>query len=174
MKKLVLILLLLCAYKIEKAEDLSIIKLRDLYYKAAISKDASEKFAQATTNFTGVDKTTLAGYYGVSWMMKANHVFNPYNKLSYFLKGKEILDNAIQSNSKNIELRFLRYCVQTNVPDFLAYNSNIISDKNIIFINYANVSDFDLKKRIKEYMLHSKYCTAAEKKFLEQHKLTIF
>ncbi|MBA2612144.1 MAG: hypothetical protein H0U95_09240 [Bacteroidetes bacterium] len=166
MKKLLLLILFVTPF-LQWASDMDIVKLRNLYYQASISKEASEKFAQATAVATGIDKITLTGYSGMSWMIKANHAFNPYNKLSYFFKGKGLLDGAIKSDEKNVELRFLRYCVQTNAPSFLAYSGNISSDKSVILINYSTILDLDLKKRIKDYLLSSKYCTASEKKILQ-------
>lgn len=167
MKKFILLSSLIVLPFIQKASGMDIIKLRDLYYQASTDKKASEKFAIATSSASDIEKTTLAGYSGMSWMIKANHAFNPYNKLSYFFKGKDLLNGAIEADPKNVELRFLRYCVQTNAPAFLAYSGNIISDKTVIINSYSTISDADLKKRIKEYMLNSKDCTATEKRIFQ-------
>ncbi len=164
MKKPILLLFFIVVPFLQNVSGMDIIKLRDLYYQASTDKKASEKFATATSSTSDIDKYTLAGYCGMSWMIKANHAFNPYNKLAYFFKGKDLLNCAITSDPKNVELRFLRYCVQTNAPAFLAYSGNITSDKSVIMIHYPTINDTDLKKRIKEYMLSSKYCTEAEKK----------
>ncbi len=166
MKKLITLVLFVLPF-FQKASGMDIIKLRDLYYQASTDKKASEKFAMATSSALDIDKNTLAGYSGMSWMIKANHAFNPYNKLSYFFKGKDLLNGAIEADPKNVELRFLRYCVQTNAPGFLAYSGNISSDKNVIITGYSAITDIDLKKRIKEYMLNSKDCTATEKKIFQ-------
>lgn len=163
-KKIILLLAFLTIPFTEKADDIKLINLRNLYYKALVNKEDSEKFTQTTEKITGIDKKLLTGYLGVSWMIKANHAINPTYKLSYFLKGKAILESAINSDSKNIELLFLRYCVQTNTPSFLNYNHNIQSDKNSITSQFALITDLDLKKRIKEFMLQSKYCTVLDKK----------
>ena len=64
--------------------------------------------------------------------MLAKHDSNPVKKWRYFYKGKDMLENAINKYPNNLELRFLRYCVQLNVPDFLAYKSHLESDKEII------------------------------------------
>lgn len=149
------------------AGNMDIIELRNLYYKASTNKEDAEKFHKATMDATSIDKHLLSGYSGMSWMIKANHSFNPYNKLSYFFKGKALLDDAIAADPINIELRFLRYCVQTNAPGFLSYNANITGDKNIILAAYPAISDKDLKKRIKEYMQNSSHCTSTEKKLLD-------
>lgn len=146
------------------AGDIDIIKLRELYYKASTNKGDAEKFYETTQTATGLSASLLSGYSGMSYMIKANFAFNPYYKLSYFTKGKSILGAAIDSDPKNVELRFLRYCVQSNAPAFLGYSSNLNEDKKVVLLGYITMEDKDLKKRIKEFMKASKYCTDYEKK----------
>lgn len=149
------------------AENMDLVSLRNLYYKASVNKSDAETFCVVTATATGIDKNLLTGYSGMSWMIKANHSYNPYNKLSYFFKGKSLLESAIKADPKNVELCFLRYGVQTNAPGFLNYSSNISADKKIILQGYSKLMDADLKKRIRYYMLTSKECTAEEKKLLK-------
>jgi hypothetical protein len=167
MKRILVIATIILCPLIFKSGNMDLIELRNLYYKASTNKEDAEKFHKAILNITGIDKHTLSGYSGMAWMIKANHSFNPYSKLSFFFKGKALLDDAILADPTNIELHFLRYCVQTNAPGFLAYNGNISTDKNIILSAYSYISDKDLKKRIKEYMQNSSHCTTAEKKLLD-------
>lgn len=141
-----------------------IIKIRDLYYKASVDKDDAETFYKTIHSALKLDKYLIAGYQGMSHMIKANFAFNPYNKLSYFIKGKNLLDEAISSDSKNIELRFLRFSVQTNAPAFLGYSGKINEDKKEIMLAYHQLTDEDLKTRIKKFMNESSSVSKAEKK----------
>lgn len=92
------------------------------------------------------------GYRGCANMVMAKHVFNPITKLSYFKKGKKILENAIQHDKSNIELRFLRYSIQTNVPSFLGYNGNIKADRSFLQQSVKSMNDAELKKIISSYL----------------------
>lgn len=148
---------------VAEAETSDLIKIRDLYYKASTNKKDSEVFSEEMRTVSGIGKSLTAGYTGMSYMIKANHAFNPYYKLSYFIKGKDLLDNAITSDPANVELRFLRFCVQTNAPGFLGYSGKIDDDKKVILSGFATLKDEDLEKRIKEYMLASKNCSKEEK-----------
>ena len=85
-------------------------------------------------------------------MIMAKHVFNPFSKLSYFNKGKLILEKAIQAEGKNVELRFLRYSIQTNVPAFLGYKSNLKNDYNFLKQAIPGIKDSVLKKIITSYL----------------------
>lgn len=148
----------LCAF----TGDPEIIKVRNLYYKASADKDEADKFYDYLKTPPSINSSLLSGYSGMSYMIKANYSWNPYNKLNFFLKGKDLLDNAITKDPANAELRFLRYCVQTNAPGFLSYSGKIKEDKVIILYSYPLLKDSDLKERIKNYMNNPKYCTDQE------------
>jgi hypothetical protein len=140
-----------------------LVKIRDMYYKAHANKADSEKFPKVIQSSTGVSKSLIEGYTGMSFMIKANFSYNPYYQLSYFTKGKGMLDSAIDGDLKNVELRFLRFCVQTNAPGFLGYSGKITEDKKVILMYYKSLDDDDLKSRIKSFMNSSKHCTKEEK-----------
>ena len=74
-----------------------------------------------------------------------------------------MLEKAIVSDPKNVEIRFMRFCVQTNAPYFLGYNNNISSDKLAIIKAWSPLSDLDLKEKIRKFMLTSNSCTNSEK-----------
>lgn len=92
------------------------------------------------------------GYRAGATMLMAKHSLNPFNKLSYFKKGKTMLEKAIQAENNNVELRFLRYTIQTNVPSFLGYSSELIKDRSFLQQSVAGVRDAELKKIITAYL----------------------
>ena len=100
------------------AGDKDLLKVRDLYYRASANKEDAEIFHEYLIAKPEITTDLLSGYKGISYMIKANYSWNPYNKLSFFNKGKDLLDNAIGKDPSNVELRFLRYCVQANAPGF--------------------------------------------------------
>lgn len=147
-----------------RASNADLVKVREWYYKASTSRVDAERFFKIMKTNLQIDPSIAEGYRGMSYMIKANYDFNPYYKLSYFIKGKDLLDGAIADDTENIELRFLRFCVQTNAPGFLGYNSQVSVDKKVIITGYNKTVDLDLKSRIKSYMLASKSCSKEEKK----------
>lgn len=162
MKRLLYLFLLIVPIYIQ-ANEWNMVTVRDLYTKAATSKTDAEKFHTFIETIKSPN-ACIKGYHAASFMIQANYHLNPHTKLSYFNKGKEQLDLAIQSEPQNTELRFLRFCIQTNAPSFLGYNEQIEYDKAVIIQAYSFLADVDLKKRIKEFMLQTSYCTSNEKK----------
>ncbi len=128
-------------------------------------KDIRLKFHQATTSegmckslikqlepYNARNNPLFLGYKGGATMLMAKYVFNPISKFSYFKKGKNMLEEAIKADGINVELRFLRYSVQTNVPSFLGYSSEIKADEAFLRRNLAGVRDNELKKVITSYL----------------------
>lgn len=140
--------------------------LRDLYYKASVSKNDAEIFLKTMEKLSAGGDPLISGYLGMAYMIKANHAINPYNKLSYFIKGKNLLDGAISSSPLLAELRFLRYSVQTNAPAFLNYRGNKGDDKKQLIQSLNTLQDSDLYTRIKEFLLNSTETTASEKELI--------
>ena len=92
------------------------------------------------------------GYMATMILMKSRFVKNPFSKLKYFKRGKKLLDNDIAENSKNIEIRYLRFLMQKQIPDFLGYNKNMNEDFNYISKNLLASS---LKKSFKIELLNN-------------------
>lgn len=162
MRKIILILFcagLACA---THAGNADLLRTREMYYKASFDRNDAELFEKFLSASPDLGGSLLSGYRGMCYMIKANHAWNPYNKLSYFVKGKNMLDGAIGSDRSNVELRFLRFCVQTNAPGFLGYSDRIEEDKAVIMSGYQQLTDKDLKMRIKNYLATSKHCSAKD------------
>ena len=102
-------------------------------------------------NFRNPDNT-IFGYIGMSFMLKAKYAWLPNYKMEYFTKGKNFLESAISNDPNNVELKFMRFCVQNDTPSFLFYKRNLESDKSYIFKSFSSILDNDLKLRISNYM----------------------
>jgi hypothetical protein len=62
-------------------------------------------------------------------MKQAEYVFNPFTKLKIFKKTKRKLNLLIDTNPKNIDLRYIRLLLQERTPSILRYNDTIEEDK---------------------------------------------
>lgn len=98
--------------------------------------------------------TESKAYYAAMFFMKAKYVKFPLSKYNYFKKGKAALDQLIQENKLNVELRYLRFVFQNELPDFLNYNSNVDEDFSAIAkgIEKSGLTK-DFKHKIVENML---------------------
>ena len=79
-----------------------------------------------------VDCEEAQPYLASAIMQKAKYAFFPTSKLKYFNRGKSLLENFIQINPDNLEARYVRVLVQSEIPYILGYKNNIKSDVKFI------------------------------------------
>lgn len=125
--------------------------LRDAYYQAAQSEEGMEVFQEEIDKWQQED-VLKSGYEAMYFFLKAKYSWNPYAKLSYFYDGKDLLEEAIESDQDNLELRFLRLAIQDNLPEILNYNQEIEADRTFLNQHIGACADQDLKQRIEEYL----------------------
>jgi len=82
--------------------------------------------------------------------VKSRYVKFPLTKLKYFKRGKKQLDGLIKANPENIEMRYIRFLFQKEIPRFLGYHTNINEDYNLIV---STIEDSMIEKYLKEHML---------------------
>lgn len=162
MKKLLFIGLLLLA-KATFANVPSITEIRKLYENAVTDESSCNKLIEMLSPYNEKNNPLYAGYKASAIMMRAKHAFNPFSKMSYFKKGKRILETAIKADEKNVELRFLRFNAQTHTPSFLGYDNNIETDKKFLENSFPTIKDVSLKKFMLPYLLKSNFIMADKK-----------
>jgi hypothetical protein len=141
-------------------------EVRTLYQKAATEEESCQKLLTLLKPFNESNNALLTGYKACATMMMANYVSNPFSKLSRFLKGKKLLEKAIQADRENAELRFLRFTVQTNAPSFLGYRHATNEDKLFLIKSVAFLTDTNLKQMITSFLVKSNHLTPGEKQRL--------
>ena len=89
-------------------------------------------------------------YLASAIMQSAEYAFWPTKKLKQFNQGKKMLESFIENNSNNLEARYIRILVQSEVPKFLGYNKNIKSDIKFIKLK---IDESNLPKKYKNLIL---------------------
>jgi hypothetical protein len=121
----------------------------------ALNSDSSEKIDQALVSLDkeNADASTNA-YRGTLLMKKADFVNGSKKKLETFNEGQELLEEAIEQDTNNVEYRFLRLIIQEHAPKILHYDENIDEDKSYIIDNYKNI-DTGLNNHFLDYVPRS-------------------
>lgn len=140
---------------------------RLLYKQAAVNKTACNDLISCIQSCSPAHDPVLTGYQAAATMMMAQYVINPFSKLSWFRKGRKLLDNTLARHPQNIELRFLRFTIQTNAPGMLGYKDEIASDKSFLLNAVGGISDAALQQSICDYLQQSKLLSEGEKKQLQ-------
>lgn len=139
-------------------------ELRILFYSSIENDDNMDEFRNKLTAIFGDYNKKMGAigtaYWGVFRTLIAKHSFNPYTKLKELKKGLEIMEEAINKDGNNLEIRFLRFSVLHHIPDFLGYNDEKKADASVITELLKNKDysklDFKFQKGIAEFMIKSK------------------
>jgi hypothetical protein len=109
-------------------------------------------------------------YLAAAEMSMAKYKVNPYSKITIFNKGKVKLEEVISRDTTNIELRYIRYTIQDNVPSILGYDKQMPSDKAYLLKHLPEIkkTDRDLFARVSTYLILRSKLNDEEKKLLEK------
>lgn len=148
--KTMLMLLLISANSFANSPSLS--SVRAALQSSARDEKSCRQLIKMLDSYNEKNIPLLGGYKAAATMMLAKYVFNPFSKLSSFLKGKSLLEKCIAADKQNIELRFLRYCIQSKAPAFLQYRSSLKEDEDFLSGTLVLVKDAELKKMIAGFL----------------------
>lgn len=127
------------------ATDINVV--RRLYQVAPADEKQCRQLIHMLESYSEKNHPVFAGYKAAATMIMAKHVINPISKLSYFNKGKTLLEKALTANTSSVELHYLRYGIQVNAPFFLGYRSHISDDKMFLEQNISS-ADPELRQMI--------------------------
>lgn len=123
--------------------------IRQLYLLAHTSQSQCDVFGKELADIKDRRCMLIKGYQACFYFIKCKFVDNPIDKLMYFNKGKDLLEFAIIQEPKSVELKFLRYSIQKNLPRFLLYHSSLEKDFNFVNQNIQAVNDKEVRLFIK-------------------------
>ncbi len=145
MMKLGLLLLVLCY---PKSFDTTVLDVVRANYGNAVSDKKLCQQMMAELAQTKNNSATHLAYLGALQTIWARHVLSPVSKLNTFKEGKRNIEQAIQKEPENAELRFIRLSVQKNAPSFLGYKSNVKEDSEFVRKNRRKIASGILQKNI--------------------------
>jgi len=148
------------------AQTISVETLRSQYYKLDTDSAACAKL-YAKLQKAGSDNNLINGYKGAVTAAMANHAKSREEKIKLFTAGKKLIEQSVKTDSANVELRFLRFTIQTNCPKALGYYKQLTPDKKYIIAHLQTLKNPALQSKISDYLLAGNHLDAEEKKQLK-------
>ncbi len=159
-------LMLMISFHCSMGQNLTIDVMRKEFSVANADSTTCANIYQKSLKDNGKDNT-MNCYKGAISITMAGFVKGGQEKLKLFKSGRTLLESAISNDANNVELRFVRFTIQTSCPKLLGYNKEIKSDKEFILANYNHTSVPFLKSQMKEFLSHSAYLDDTEKQKLK-------
>lgn len=123
------------------AQELNLSELRELYIEASFEEDKANELYELTKSSSIESSYKKFTYHAIAILLQSKFAINPIDKLKSFGEGKEQLEKVISQYPKDIELRFLRFCVQDGTPAILDYKLNMEEDSQFINNNIYTTSE---------------------------------
>ncbi len=103
------------------------------------------------------DGAFFRAYLGATKALLANHTQFIPAKYNYARQSVKLLDEAVELAPGDIEIRFLRFNIQNEIPSFLGMSRNVEEDRRFILESFAVLSlkNTDAAEMIAEYMVQS-------------------
>ena len=133
--KSIFFMFLILNCQISKSDDLN--KIRKSYLNASLNEDSCKNFMLNLKKVKIEESPLLEAYKISAELINIKYLKNPFKKFYLFNHYSKKLNLIINENPSQIEIRFLRYLIQLNSPDFLFYNKNIEEDYNFINKNIS-------------------------------------
>ncbi len=118
----------------------------------------------------------ITGYIGTLQALKAKHHWNPYYKIKYVRDAEKTFAKAVTAEPHDIEIRFLRYSVEHNLPKFLGYSKNMKADRDEMLSLLNKHYPADEKQMvitIINYLLEADKSTNTENNYLTKQLATL-
>jgi len=123
-------------------------QVRKSYIESAQSEENINKLISTCEEYKSKNDSIIYAYRTVADLMLIKYKYNPLYKLKLFAEYSRKLDLIVTNNFKNIEIRFLRYCVQKQTPRFLGYYDNLELDYQFIIQN-IDIQSKEIQKYIR-------------------------
>lgn len=163
-----MILILSILFSIQPVDRID--EWRSLYFQS--KDDTNIALFYSKISSANVSSSKERAYLGVATAMNASCLSWPGDKLDYFNRGKDILENCIRESYRDAEIHFLRFSMQCETPGILGYTSNKQEDLNIIIAAIQNGISKDCAyfwKNASNYLLQNKELNETQKQIIKQN-----
>ncbi len=117
--------------------------IRSRYQEAVEDRDEAKALWRKLSRYRGNDAAIMA-YKAAVRVLMAKFATLPLTKLSYLKEAMSIFRQAVRLDPANIEVRFLRFSIQHNLPAYLNESRDMPEDKATMLAHFEEFDSFQL------------------------------
>ncbi|NCP44843.1 MAG: hypothetical protein GW818_00010 [Flavobacteriales bacterium] len=91
-------------------------------------------------------------YNGATCAIMAKEKWSPFSAIKLLKKSNVEMNKAVKASPENLEIRFIRFAVQKNIPSYLGFSNNIEEDKKYIIKHIDSFYNPTLNKEMRDYI----------------------
>lgn len=153
--KSIVVLVLLTGIACNKAHGQSydIHDIRKKFFALTFDSEKAPEFYEYLMSIASPTPTIIA-YRGATEALLTKHEWSPFAKLEYLRMSQTSLTNAVVADSENLEVRFIRYAVEKNIPRFLGFSQHVNEDEKIIAVGIKEANKLNIDPSFTEYIIN--------------------
>ena len=134
------------------ADGMSLSFLRKIFHSAVLDADRIPSFAEEMDNIHNPTPIEMA-YQAAAQALQAQEEWNPIEKLSHLRKFKRLMTRAVELDVDEIEIRFLRFGIEYNIPGIFGFSDDLYEDKVMIIDSVSRIEKFEVDQYFTVYIL---------------------
>ena len=123
------------------------------FYEAVNDSKKAKPLAIIISDFQS-KSALIKVYEGANCAIMAKNKWSPFAAIKLLKKSTRMMDAAVKKAPANVEIHFIRFAVQKNIPEFLEYSKDVEADKNFIIENIKNFKSKNINEKMKAYILN--------------------
>lgn len=135
-----------------KSGNEQLIQLREGFRQAIVNDQVANFIEQVEQ--TTLNQPELLAYAACAYALKAKSSWNPLNKLASIRKYDQMMTEAARISPSNIEIRFLRFSIEINLPDWLGFSNHLTEDQLYISSHLEEIEGLMLHREYARYILY--------------------
>lgn len=166
MKFLVLISLFLSANFFEGPASSTYDGVRIKYFAAL--KDSEKALHLYEEDYEGIQEkdALILAYKGALEALLTKTTWNFIKKISYLKESRTTFDKAYKLDPNNVEVRFLRLAVESQIPSYLGFSEHVDQDRKFVLshLNQFNFNelDSDIQEEILSFFINCEEFNSAD------------
>ncbi len=132
-------------------QNISLDEIRKEYSKAVENQTICEKWYKLFEKEIVLANYKLKAYKGGIIIAMARFV-PVAKKTPLVIQGKKLIEDAVLNSKDDVEIRFIRYGIQVNLPPALAYNKNKVEDRNFINTHLDKLPNEAMRQAVIKFM----------------------
>lgn len=133
--------------------------VRNIYKEAIENSDKADQLVAKTQSQKS--NAVMYAYYGTGLALQAKHSWSPATKLAKAKAAAQALNASVTASPNDLEIRFLRFSFEANIPSFLDLSAHLDADKKWI-LAHKNTSH-PMWSTMQKFLKNCDQLTAKEK-----------
>ncbi len=152
MKAIITLFLVIITASSSWGETVPVSTLRKIFHSAVMDASLISPFIVEMDKIKDPTPIELA-YKAAAEALKAQEEWNPIEKLLYLKRYRRMITKAVELDIDEIEIRFLRFGIEYNIPSIFGFSKDMYDDKTLIIDNVSRIEKIEIDQYFAVYIL---------------------